>query len=389
MHDPSSDGSSSGAGAAGTVVLFSSHLYFQRRRGGLHWVCDALRRAGWDARFITCDFSLVTRLKGDRRTEFGEIRGRNRSERVSGNLSVGIVHTPFHPLGRDSSVIGRALDRVTSIYPLLAGQAVERFASGADLVIVESCGALMAIDSIRRATQAPIVYRVSDNLRAIRPVPSLLAAEQRAIAEVDAVSLASEILARDFIGSGRVRIDPMGLEKVLFDRATESPYEPGGRPKVVISGSSGLDVQALDLAARALPDWDFVQFGSADRLPKHSNVLHKGEVPFAEMVPWVKFADIGFAPYRAKPGFEYQAEHSNRLLQYVYSGLPCVVPEALCSPSKPHYIGYRPGDIDSIGAAFQAAARFERERVPRDSVIDWDQLALRLAGVCRVRPEAA
>lgn len=368
---------------APVVLLLSYHLYSQRRRGGMHWVCDALRRAGWQARFVTCDFSWITRLKGDRRTQFGEVVGLNRLEVIDDSLSVGVVATPFHQLGRARGIVHRLADRLTAAYPWPAGGVVERFARGADLVIVESCGGLAMLDHVRRATDAPIVYRVSDNIEVVRPVPSLLAAEARAVPQVDAVSLASEILAQKFIGRGRVQIDPMGLEKHLFDAADTSPYAQDGRLKVVISGSSGLDAPSLAVAAQAFPDWDFVQFGSSNDLPAVPNIRAMGERPFAEMVPYVKFADIGFAPYLAKPGFEYQAEHSNRLLQYVYSRLPCVVPAALSSAAKPHFLGYTPGDSASIRGAFERAQAFERARVPAETVIDWDGLAARLAAVRR------
>ncbi|MBP2151675.1 hypothetical protein [Xanthobacter flavus] len=365
------------------VSIFSYHLYFQRRRGGMHWVCDSLRKAGWDVRFITCDYSLLTLLKGDKRTAYGEVKGINRLERVTADLSVGVVFTPFHPVGRDRNIPLKLIDKLTSTYPQPKGGVVRKFAHGSDLVIVESCGALMMVDDIRRATDAPIVYRVSDNMRVVRPVPSLLAAEARAVGKADAVSLASEHLARSFLGRGRVQFDPMGLDKARFDAATKNPYPDDGRPKVVISGSSSLDHAALETAARSLTDFTFIQFGAADRKIDLPNLEYRGEVPFDDLVPYVKFADIGFAPYLVRPGFEYQAEHSNRLLQYVYSGLPSVVPMELASPQRPHYLGYDSRNDASIVAAFHEARAFDRALVPRDEVIDWDQVAARLAAVER------
>jgi 2-beta-glucuronyltransferase len=365
------------------AAIFSYHLYAQRRRGSMHWICDSLRKAGWQVRFITCDFSLITRLKGDRRTEYGHIKGINQLERVDDSLSVGVVFTPWHPVGRAGSFFGRLANFATSRYPWPFGQTIKRFAAGSDLVIVESCGGLLMLDQIKTVTEAPIVYRVSDNLRVVRPVPALLDAERRAMSSADAVSLASEHLARLLKVGDNVRFDPMGLDKTQFDLALTSPYPDDNRVKVVISGSSGLDCDALRLAAESHPEWDFIQFGAASGLPKLPNIIDMGERPFSELVPWVKFADIGFAPYVTKPGFEYQAEHSNRLLQYVYCGLPCVVPEALVSDSKPHFLGYRSGNKASIAAALDAARSFDRSSVPVDSVLDWDQLAARLAGVSK------
>lgn len=347
----------------------------------MHWICDSLMARGWHVRFVTCDFSYVTRVRGDRRTATGRIVGLNSLTTVSKSLSLAVIQTFLHPMGHQRGLIGRILDAATAVYPWPRGRLVSELAAGTDLVIVESCGALMMIDIIRKATSAPIVYRVSDNIEVIRPVPSLLLAEKKAAAMVDAISLASEKLAARFRPLGVVRIDPMGIDKSVFDRANVNPYGNDLRTKVVISGSSGLDVKSLAIAANAKPDWLFVQFGSAKNIPRMENILAMGEVPFSEMVPWVKFADIGFAPYLVKPGFEYQAEHSNRLLQYTYCGLPSVVPRELTSSSRQHFVGYIAGEIASISSALDFAANFDKGNVPRDSVETWDDLAGRLTSI--------
>ena len=366
-----------------TVVLFSFHFYQSRRRAGFHWLCDAFREMGWQARFITVDFSLLSELRKDPRLQAGKAEGINRLSRIAPNLEVGVLKTAFHPVGNRRSLLGRLANAASATYPGFRRGFAARAATGADLVIVESAASLFLVPTIRRVTNAPIVYRVSDNIEAIRPVPALLAAEQRAAAEVDAISLASEILARRFRPIGAVQIDPMGIDKTIFDAATTSPYPDNGRIRVINSGSSGLDAATLMSAARQFPDWDFYQFGKLKQHVDGANIRQMGEVPFAELVPYVKFADIGFAPYLARPGFEYQAEHSNRLLQYVYCGLPSVVPEQITSPGRPHFLGYRSGDAESIAAALGAAHAFDRTRVPRDTVPTWSEVAVRIAATPR------
>lgn len=375
-----------------TVTLLSFHLYKQRRRGGMHWLCDAFRAQGWKARFVTCDFSWVTRLKGDRRTEFGETIGINQLTQLDDSLAVGVVHSPYHQLGRQGSWAGRALNLMTRAYPFPMEHVVERFVSGSDLVLMESCGALTYVPIVRRVTGAPIVYRVSDNLRVIRPVPSLLQAEAQALRSVDVVSLASDFLARQFAGAGaNICLHPMGLQKDLFNAQVPDPYPADGRKRVVISGSSGLDAVAVTTAARLFPDWHFVLFGSTRSQFSAPNLMLKGEVPFSELVPWVKHAHIGFAPYLQQNGFEYQAEHSNRLLQYTYCGLPSVVPRALCSPSKPQFLGYgQAGEESALRGAFLQAAALPRDRVPTDTVLDWQQVAAAIAAdASAARPRMA
>lgn len=349
----------------------------------MHWICDSLKESGWQVRFITCDYSLITRIKSDRRTEFGEVVGINKLERIENNLSVGVVSTLWHPVGGTTSNLRRVANGITKFYPGPFTGVVQRFAAGSDLVILESCGALFYFDAIRRVVDCPIVYRVSDNISVVRPVPSLLAAEKKVVANADAVSVASEHLARELKVGGNLRLDPMGLDKAAFDLAHTNPYSGARRTNVVISGSSGLDADALEMAASVRPEFDFYQFGDAKSIPRKDNIHVMGERPFSELIPWVKFADIGFAPYLVKPGFEYQAEHSNRLLQYVYCSLPSVVPRELAAPHKPHFIGYEAGDLESIGKALTAAQQFDRRSVPIDSVLNWHQLAERLTTVRR------
>jgi 2-beta-glucuronyltransferase len=364
------------------VTIYSYHLYEQRRRGGMHFLCEAFRALGWNVRFITCDYSALTVLKGDRRTKFGTAVGFNRLTRIADDLEVAVIFTPFHAIGRARGALARIAGLATRGYPWpLAGRAAA-FARGADLVVMESCGALMFADAIRAASAAPIVYRASDNLDVIRPVPALVRAEEKALGIVDAVSVASPHLAEKFAG-GPVRFDPMGLDKAQFDKGAPSPYPPNGRKRVVISGSSSFDHDAARAAAAARPDWDFYQIGSLDAPVSEPNFYMLGERPFADVVGYVAHADIGFAPYLTRPGFEYQADHSNRLLQYVYCGLPSVVPEALAGATRPHFFGYRAGDAQSVAAAFERAAAFDRNAVPRGSVIDWTELAIRLSGIER------
>ena len=364
------------------VTIYSYHLYAQRRRGGMHFLAEAFRTLGWDVRFVTCDYSALTLLKGDRRTKFGKAEGFNRLKRIAPDVETAVILTPFHAVGRAEGTLQRLAGLATRGYPWpLSGRAAG-FARGVDLVILESCGALMFAGAIRAATDAPIIYRASDNIDVIRPVPALMRAEAEAAGIVDAISVASPLLAGKF-GHGPVRFDPMGLDKAQFDKGAPSPYPPTPRKRVVISGSSSFDHAAAAAAADAFPEWDFYQIGSLDKPVRAPNFFMLGERPFADVVGYVAHADIGFAPYLVRPGFEYQADHSNRLLQYVYCGLPTVAPEALGGEGRDHILGYRADDAASLKQAFETAAKFDRNAVPRASVIDWRELAERLSQVKR------
>lgn len=361
-----------------TVVLLSSHLYCQPRKGGFHWLCDSFVRQGHQIRFVTVDFSLMTLLKGDRRTRHGQVQGLGRLRRVEPRVSTGVMLTLTHPVGSGTGMAARALGALTQWYPgPLAFPRLPALVADADVVIFESNASLFLARDVRRHSRARLIYRVSDDLQVIRPVPALLRAEREAVRIVDAVSVASPVLAQRFADARQLRIDPMGIDKQLFDDPQPSPYGDDSRPKIVCSGSSGFDAPAFEAAARLTPQALFVMIGEAPRIPL-PNVLQLGEQPFEAVVPYVAHADVGFAPFRVKPGVEYQADHSNRLLQYTYCGLPSVVPHPLALAERRHFFGYDAQDRSSIGETVRAAMGYDRSLVPRHSVLSWGELAQRL-----------
>lgn len=361
------------------AVLFSTHLHSQRRRGGFHWISDNLRAQGWSVRFVTVDFSLLSLLNGDRRVAEGAWPVPQRLRREAPDLETAVLATLVHPVGSASGVAGRVLGRLTGFYPGLAGLRLPGLVKDADLVIFESNASLFFAPRVRRLSKARLVYRVSDNLVTIRPVPSLLEAERRAVAAVDVVSLASADLARRFEPGAPIRLHPMGIDKTLFRAEHPDPYPADGRVRVVCTGTSGLDAESFAAAAAVLPDWSFYLFGATPHRIDAPNVRMMGETPFRDLVPYVAHADIGFAPYRARAGVAYQADHSNRIIQYTYCRLPTVLPDVLCADDRAHFFGYRPADPVSIAEAFRRARAFDRDSVPADETWSWADLARALS----------
>lgn len=359
-----------------TITFLSTHFYQQKRRGGFHWLADAFHAMGWRVRFITIDCSLLSQLRSSGRYENAARLGKNRLEEVRPGLQVGYLQTLLHPIGHGRSAIKRLVAKATAFYPGLAAGNLRKMVSGSDVVVLESNAGLLLAPMLRRWSIPMMIYRVSDNISAIRPLAALLEAERDAARIVDFISVASPSLAEKFrTGGGRVVAQPMGLDKEIFDQPSANPYPESASVKVVCSGSSLLDMASFVQAAKVKPDWSFYIFGHSVPPTDASNVHIMGEVPFKELVPFVKHADIGFAPYIASSEAVYQAHHSNRILQYMYCELPILVPDILKLEDRKDLIGYKPGDGASLAAALDVAAAMGKKGGARHLVRTWSEIA--------------
>ena len=80
----------------------------------------------------------------------------------------------------------------------------------------------------------------------------------------------------------------------------------------------------------------------------------RGKDEFNIIIPYVKFANIGIAPYKYRVGAEYLAHTSNQMIQYTYCRLPIVAPDFVAGHS-PHVLGYVSDDVTAIRAAMTSA----------------------------------
>ncbi|PHJ93472.1 hypothetical protein VF09_37350, partial [Nostoc linckia z9] len=124
----------------------------------------------------------------------------------------------------------------------------------------------------------------------------------------------AEAMRTDFAAQDRVVFVPHGISKGLFDAAATSPYE--GPRHAISVGDMMFDAGMIETLAAANPDWTFHLFGKK-ALPSQprANIIVHGEVSFGTIVPFIKFADIGIAPYRAGAGADYLSQSSLKMIQ--------------------------------------------------------------------------
>ena len=213
------------------VVLVSGHYLGSKRRAGFHHLADAYWSLGWDVTFVTAAISLLSRLRGDYRFAYPVREEANRLVPVRERLTSYVLMSRTHPGSLRFDWANRLSTPWFARYANVPLRALEQRLRDADLVVFEGTAALLLVERVRKlAPQARLVYRASDDLRALGVHPLVVDAETVSLPLFDLVSAPTREIA-DVLGRyGPVEVHPPGIDKAAFDRPTESPYGPGPRP---------------------------------------------------------------------------------------------------------------------------------------------------------------
>jgi 2-beta-glucuronyltransferase len=241
--------------------------------------------------------------------------------------------------------------------------------------VFESTAALLLVERIRAlAPGARLVYRASDDLRALGVHPLILDAEARSIPLFDLVSAPTQEIAATLAPFGPVEVQPPAIDKAAFDRPTDSPY--GAGPAAVFAGVSPLfDHESLAAAAELAPHVAFHVIGPPPR-QLTANVSFHPELPFEEVVPYLQHATFGLLLF--PPGYASLGQ-GNKVAQYSYCLLPIVAPSHL-GADRSNLCLFEAGDRESLGRALAEAERMPHSPAFADGVMSAEELAAALAG---------
>lgn len=372
----------------GRVVLITQHHIASKRRAGFHWLAHAFSGLGWDVLFFTAYISPISWLRGERRFPrdllWRATREARRIIRVDDRVSSYVWFTPWHPANLRSELLNRISGTLFSRYGDLPLGEVAPAIAQSDLFVFEPTPGLLLHDAFRRLNpRARYVYRVSDDLRVLGRHPCVVAAEERLAPLFDLVSAPSRALYARFSHLPNAALHYHGVDTASYGATHPSPY-PKGSTNVVFIGHAMLDVDFVVRAAGLFPDWTFHLIGQISGVPDLPNVCGHGELPFAEMVPYVQHADIGMHTLEYVPGAEVFSD-SLKVHQYTYCRLPIVAPHFLCTNRK-NVVYYNPGDTESIRGALLRAHGLDRSSDIFSRPPTWDDLALALAGEAASAP---
>lgn len=357
------------------VVLISGHYFGSKRRAGLHHLAQAFWNVGWDVTFVTAAISTLSRLRGDYRFAYPVREEANRLVSVRERLTSYVLMTRTHP----GNLRFRAANRLSA--PWFARYAgvplgpLEERLREADLVVFEGTAALLLVERIRQlAPNARLVYRASDDLRALGVHPLILEAEARAVPLFDLVSAPTRGIADALAAYGPVEVHPPAIDKAALDRPTDSPYR--AVPAAVFAGVSPLfDYESLATAAELAPHVAFHIVGPPPR-PQPENVAFHPELPFEELVPYLRHATFGLL---LLPAGYASLGQGNKVAQYSYCRLPIVAPSHL-EADRPNLCLFEPGDRQSLGRALAEAERMPHSATFAEGITSAEDLAAVLAG---------
>lgn len=368
-----------------TALFLTGHILRSKRKAGFHFLAESLVAQGWRVIFVTVGISWLSWLpwfKNDHRATKESIAKANRLIWHNQNLGEMIWIKPFHPCNLRSAIANELVTPLYALYGRLSLGELQDVLPEVDVAVIENGPGLLLVDRLKRECPSmTTIYNVSDDLEVLKAHPILLRAERRLAPVFDRIRVNSPMLKHKFARQD-VMFIPQGINKAAFDKDFDNPYR-GNRTKVVTVGKMLFDRSFFEIACAAFPEWEFHIIGGIQPFLTASNAVFHGELPFDETVPYLKWADIGVAPYRYKEGAEYLAWSSLKLSQYRYCGLPTVAP-AFVTNLREGLIGYIPGDEASIKHALLEAADADRSRIQRADVLGWDDVARQVvAGIKR------
>lgn len=359
-------------------LFLSTHAFLPTtRKTSVHFVSEALADRGHDVSTISVGYSGLTALKKPELYAQLSAGQKNRFVETRPGYRSAAYLPPLHPFSSGNA----AINRVTALFFPLYGNLLPDFFRDAirqsDVVVFESGTAIAFFDAVRRLHPgARTLYFNRDRLDTVGASRHLQALEQRVAPRFDRIIVPSPKMAEHLPAEGRVAYIPQGIDKQGFDACQTSPYAAETKNAVSV-GNMLFDRDAVVAMAASSPMVSFHFFGAGipDNLPENA-VVH-GEKPFREIIPFIKFADFGIAPYRLSDRELYLAQSSLKLQQYSYCLLPVLVPDLL-EGSRANLISYRQqGEPDWAGKVANAAS-LPHDPSWRNGILTWDEVASRI-----------
>ncbi|MEM5581335.1 polysaccharide biosynthesis protein GumK [Roseibium sp. AS2] len=344
------------------------------RKVSTHFIAEEWARAGHETHIATVGLSWLSKLKQDAVYRALAERQKNRFLEIEPRLHAGAYIPPLHAFSSRNRVLNLLNRPLFRIYGGYIPGFLRPALTSADAVFFEPGTCLSFFHSARRLNpDAVFVYIKRDWLTTIGAAPYLQELERRILPEFDLVITPSSSIAAMTSQSCRTEILPQAIDKAAFDLSAPSPYEAGTRNAVSV-GNMLFDEAAVRALAAADRSVTYHVFGATCAGDLPDNIVVHGEKPFRELVPYIRHADFGIAPYRMRKEDVYLAETSLKFLQYAYCRLPVLTPD-LIPDKRGNLVGYSlDGEQDWPGKVAAALAMAKSESFGAD-ILGWDEIA--------------
>lgn len=361
------------------VTLVTGHYWGSKRRAGFHHLAQAYHKLGYEVLFFSAPVSYLLKLKGDYRFDFALKKEAGKLIEKENGLYSYVHFTPFHIANFRLKVLNKLSAPLVQLYTRYSFKEAESFIAQSDLVIFESTPGLFLFDRMKQLNaKARFVYRVSDDLRLLNVHPALIRHEEKLLARFDLVSVPSAYIYNILspFTPKKLQLNHHGINKQVFDEAHSNPFKDKERKNIVFIGNDYFDTSFLEMAADGYPAHLFHIIGPIPDLPVRENIVAYGEMPYANTVPYVKFADAGLHTLKYKPGAESFTD-SLKVLQYTYCRLPIIAPDFL-KTSRENTFCYAPGNKESVIRAIAKALDGGSAFYENNDVKSWEEVAANL-----------
>lgn len=333
------------------VLIISGHDFRSKRKASIHFIANELSKRG-PTRVFSLGFSLFSLIKNDPRVPLWSRA--NRVERVD-DVESYLWRTLLHPVNLRRRWLDAVEERWFQRYARNFPAQLRDWAASSEFVIIESGMGIVFFDELKRINPtAKIIYLASDDLNTIGCSGFLLKELQKYAKNFDGICIRSRNFIDEFTSRKNLYLVPQALDYDALDQPVSNPYR-NGRNAITV-GSMLFDSSVIQIAAESFPGINFFVIGAGNgaRKLKGPNISVLDEMPFEQTIPYLKFADLGIAPYSGRGVAPYLADTSLKLLQYQYFGIPAICPDCVVGGREGRY-GYHPGDPASIVAAVNAA----------------------------------
>lgn len=365
------------------IVKFTSQPFLSdMRKVSTHFIAEEWAKAGHTVHVATVGLSYLTLLKDKALFQRLAKVQKNRFEEISPGLFASAYMPPLHPFSSGKPLLNLLNRPLFSLYGNMIPGYMRAPLAQADIVIFEPGTCLCFYEAVRRLNPtAALVYIKRDWLTTIGAAAVLQEIEQRMYRTLDLVITPSSKIADAIPAPCRAEIVPQAINKDLFDADTVSPYPENTRNAISV-GNMLFDETSLRAMAEAAPDVTFHIFGAHFAGLRPKNVIEHGEKPFAELIPYMKHADFGIAPYRMSPKDVYLAETSLKFLQYAYCGLPVLTPD-LIPDLRGNLIGYSLDDERNWKGKIETALAMGRSETFKEGILSWAEVAGKIVTLAR------
>lgn len=356
------------------ILIISGHDYRTSRRANLHFIAKSAAKIN-EVTFFSAGYSWISDLIGrDPRTNSRIIP--NVEEEFDG-IRCYLDRGWYHPGGLKGRIPDVLSRRLFELHLHRTPKILSEYIKNSDVILIESGIACMYIDYVFDIKKsANIIYIASDDLQTLGVSSFLIGQLNKNEKNMFGIRIPSRLMADSFGDSENIFYVPHGIEFQDDPRLT-SPYDPGTINAVSV-GSMLFDHTFFEYAATSFPDIIFHIIGSGSRkIFSFENIIKYPEMNYQDTIRYIRFANIGIAPYKLANVPYYLTDTSMKLLQFEYFGVQAVCPFFATSEGKTWRHAYSPGDRHSIERAIRSAVE-AKSFVTNNAFLNWDDVVLRI-----------